>query len=187
MTADTAAKTVSALFESWYSSLVRYASRATGSFALAEDLVQETFMQLYRELRAGKTVDQPKAWTFSLLRRSIGRHVRNHARQIGAEQPLEVAEALPSIPSRADTAQIELDELSKLFSILTRREEEVLLLRMEAFKYREIADRLGISANSVNTLLARALRKLQKAATGRPQKSPASKQVENSVRKTTLQ
>ena len=51
-----------------------------------------------------------------------------------------------------------------LLGLLSRREEEVLLLRLEAMKYREIADHLGISMNSVNTLLARALRKLQTAA-----------------------
>jgi len=34
-------------------------------------------------------------------------------------------------------------------------------------KYREIADHLGISMNSVNTLLARALQKLHKAVTAK--------------------
>jgi DNA-directed RNA polymerase specialized sigma24 family protein len=52
-------------------------------------------------------------------------------------------------------------------SVLTPREEQVLLLRLEALKYREIADQLGSSMNSVNTLLARALRKLQRATAGK--------------------
>jgi RNA polymerase sigma factor (sigma-70 family) len=56
-----------------------------------------------------------------------------------------------------------LAEIRSLLSVLSPREEEVLLLRLEALKYREIADQLGISMNSVNTLLARALRKLQEA------------------------
>lgn len=55
-------------------------------------------------------------------------------------------------------------DIRRLLSVLTPREEEVLLLRLEALKYREIADQLGISVNSVNTLLARALRKLQQVA-----------------------
>ena len=54
-------------------------------------------------------------------------------------------------------------DIRSLLSVLTPREEEVLLLRLESLKYREIADQLGISINSVNTLLARALRKLQQA------------------------
>jgi len=63
------------------------------------------------------------------------------------------------IPGRTD--------VRNLLSVLSPREEEVLLLRLETLKYREIAEQLGISINSVNTLLARALRKLQEA-TSRP-------------------
>jgi RNA polymerase sigma factor (sigma-70 family) len=59
----------------------------------------------------------------------------------------------------------ESTDIRNLLSVLSPREEEVLLLRLEALKYREIADQLGISMNSVNTLLARALRKLQEAST----------------------
>ncbi len=54
-------------------------------------------------------------------------------------------------------------DVRDLLSVLSPREEEVLLLRLETLKYREIAEQLGISINSVNTLLARALRKLQEA------------------------
>ena len=54
-------------------------------------------------------------------------------------------------------------DVRNLLSVLSPREEEVLLLRLEALKYREIAEQLGIGINSVNTLLARALRKLQEA------------------------
>jgi RNA polymerase sigma factor (sigma-70 family) len=54
-------------------------------------------------------------------------------------------------------------DIHNLLSVLSPREEEVLLLRLEALKYWEIAEQLGIGLNSVNTLLARALRKLQRA------------------------
>ena len=47
--------------------------------------------------------------------------------------------------------------------VLTVREEEVVLLRLQSLKYREIASQLGISDKSVCTLLARALKKLQAA------------------------
>jgi RNA polymerase sigma-70 factor (ECF subfamily) len=184
MDADNASRTVVSLYECWYSSLVRYASRSTGSFSLAEDLVQETFMQLYRELRKGKEVNHPKAWTLCVLRRAIGKHVRTYARHGGAPQSLDVLEALPVGHTIPATLGIEWDEATRLFSVLTRREEEVLLLRMEALKYREIAARLGISSNSVNTLLARALRKLQKAAKGGQETPSDSKHAEKPAPKT---
>ena len=55
--------------------------------------------------------------------------------------------------------------IRNLLSVLSPREEEMLLLRFEALKYQGIAAQLGISMNSVNTLLERALRKLQEATT----------------------
>lgn len=157
MDRDAASRVVSSLFESWYSSFVRYACRATGSFVFAEDLVQVTFMQLYKELRRGKKINHPKAWSLCVLRREIGKHVRTHLRTSRSHEQLEVEamDALPGDLSWASQPGIELDDLTKLFSVLTQREEEVLLLRMEPLKYREIAAALGISSNTVNTLLAR--------------------------------
>jgi RNA polymerase sigma factor (sigma-70 family) len=146
---------VTALFDRWYMSLVRYALRTTSNYELAEDLAQETFMQLYQALRAGNNIEHPKAWTICVLRRTMSRRMRD----------LTLYEPLDELEIAGD----EVNELSSIvdirtfLSVLSPREEEVLLLRLEALKYREIAEQLGIGMNSVNTLLARALRKLQQA------------------------
>ena len=181
MTNNEAARLVGSLFSQWYSSLVRYAWKATGSVDLAEDLVQEVFMRLYRELRNGKTIHDPKSWTLCVLRHEIGREKRGQQKRQTVED-LNLEE-LPG-PAQPDSVGIETDELTDLLAVLSRREEEVVLLRLASLKYREIATRLGISANAVNTLLARALRKLQKAAKRKTTDSPISDHVERSVSKT---
>jgi RNA polymerase sigma factor (sigma-70 family) len=79
---------------------------------------------------------------------------------------------------------VEVDSVSELLSVLSRREEEVLLLRLSALKYREIAERLGISGNSVNTLLARAIKKLQKAVSQPQRERALVHSVQNGLRKT---
>ena len=157
-----ATKIVTDLFGSGYLMLVRYAVRATGSLEVAEDLVQEAFMLLYRELRRGQSIENPKAWTFCVIRRLISKEVNTYRRTNALHEPLTV---LDDLPAPGDShLRPQLDDVTRLFSVLTRREEEVTLLRMAALKYREIADQLGISPKSVSTLLARALRKLRKAA-----------------------
>jgi len=146
---------VTGLFDRWYTPLIRYVVGATGSSDFAEDLVQDVFMQLYQMLRSGKEIEHPKAWTLCVLRRAVIRQMQERSR----------FEQLDGI----EIAQNWLDEgtdasvIQNLLRLLSPREQEVLLLRLEAMKYREIADRLGISMTSVNTLLARALRKLHKA------------------------
>ena len=146
---------VAALFDRWYMSLVRYAVRTTASYELAEDLAQEAFMQLYQALRAGKSIEHPKAWTICVLRRTMNKQLKDR----GLHEQLDELD----MPGEPAPEMSRLAEIRSLLSTLSPREEEVLLLRLEALKYREIADQLGISMNSVNTLLARALRKLQSA------------------------
>jgi len=57
----------------------------------------------------------------------------------------------------------------------------VLLLRLEALKYREIAEQLGISMNSVNTLLARALRKLEDATALQANKEKVKRHADKQI------
>ncbi|MGO9435076.1 MAG: RNA polymerase sigma factor [Terracidiphilus sp.] len=146
---------MTALFDRWYMLLVRYGLRTTANYELAEDLAQDALMQLYQALRAGKEIQHPKAWTICVLRRNMYKQIKDRNLQ---EQLDET-----DIPGEVVTETLKLGEIRDLLSVLSPREEEVLLLRLDALKYREIADQLGISMNSVNALLARALRKLQVA------------------------
>ncbi len=164
MNRDKACALVTSLYEGWYSSVVRYVYRMTGSFDLAEDIVQESFMLLYRELQRGTRIENPQGWTLCVVRRQTNRQLRALIQREGSLEPLDVLENLPAALRSWQLPSIEKSDALRLLSVLTPREEEVLLLRMEALKYREIATQLGISPNSVNTLLARALRKLHKAA-----------------------
>jgi RNA polymerase sigma factor (sigma-70 family) len=150
-----ATELVTALFDRWYMALVRYAVRTTADYDLAEDLAQDTFMQLYQAVRAGKNIEHPKAWTMCVLRRTMNRQMQ----KLRLQEPLDELE----VAGESVTGMSDFAEIRNLLWVLSPREEEVLLLRLEALKYREIADQLGISMNSVNTLLARALRKLQQA------------------------
>ena len=136
-------------------SLVRYALRTTANYELAEDMVQETFMQLYQALRAGKNIEHPKAWTICVLRRTMSRQMPDPTLYAPLDELEIVGDSMNELSSIVD--------IRNFLSVLSPREEEVLLLRLEALKYREIAEQLGIGMNSVNTLLARALRKLQQA------------------------
>ncbi len=155
MSRDDAIRVVSELFDGWYIVLLRYAGRLTGDGGAAEDVVQESFMELFRQLVAGRKIDNPKAWTFTVVRRSVFHRVRQHG---GREVPLEESELLDFAVSPADGGATDFERLMRL---LSRREEEVVRLRLESLTYREIGRQLGITASSVNTLLARALRKLR--------------------------
>jgi RNA polymerase sigma-70 factor, ECF subfamily len=151
-----ATELVAALFDRCYRQLVRFAVRSVIEHALAEDLVQDAFMQLYGALRSGKCIHHPKAWAMCVLRRAVNRHIEERLDQ----EQLEDYEHILTSDHESNCLSLIADYLC----VLSQREEEVLLLRLEAMKYREIADQLGIRTNSVGTILARALQKLKKVA-----------------------
>lgn len=161
MNQERATSLVDELYESWYAQLVRYARRLSRQQPSAEEIVQDTFLDLYRALRAGQDVRHPKAWTMSVVRHKA---FDRRSEPFGVDREHETldAERAPDWGHRIDTA-IDCQRVRGCFSLLSLREEEVLLLRLQSMKYREIADSLGISINSVNTLLARALEKMQRA------------------------
>jgi RNA polymerase sigma factor (sigma-70 family) len=184
MSPDEADRLITDLFDSSYYMLVRYSLRAVQDRSIAEDVVQQALMLLYRNIRQGTVIDNPKAWTFSVIRRLISQHLRTQQRQTALHEPLSVLDDSPAQVVNPKEPGGDLNEVNKLFSVLSPREKDVIALRMTSLKYREIADRLGISPKSVNTLLARALRKLQKAVNAKSKQGPGSKHVESISTKT---
>jgi RNA polymerase sigma-70 factor (ECF subfamily) len=164
MNQEDATRSVNHLFESWGPFLLRYAVRMTRSFEVADDVVQETFLALFRDLRAGRHIDNLRAWTLGAVRNQVRKHARYLRHQAEELEPSEALDLMPAQPRWPDVAA-DFDDGAPLgLSLLSVREEEVLLLRLQSLKYREIADQLGIGPKSVCTLLARAVKKLQIAS-----------------------
>jgi len=97
---------------------------------------------------------------FCVLRRQIVKFRRQELRHRDACSALSyfTATAPPDSAGYGDL------ELVGFLSVLTRREGEILQMRAKPMRYAEIAVSLGISVNTVKTLLARAIRKMQEAA-----------------------
>lgn len=161
VTPDRAAEVVESLFESWGPRLLWHAMRAAGDSGAADDLVQEAFFSLYVELRRGRRIDNPRAWTLTVVRNQARARARNVRRR---GEFLAGPDVLNNLHAPAAAEEEGSSEISARMSILSSREKEALLLRMDSLKYREIAQQLGISAKTVATLLSRALRKLHLAA-----------------------
>lgn len=150
-----------AFFQDWYPHLLRYVCRFAASRATAEDVSQEVFLDLYEALRAGQHIDFPKAWTLRVARRKCA-ELRS--------QPFDLDQrhaTLEDLVERGESpvidmnARLDVQKVRGCLSVLTVREEEVLLLRLQSMKFREIGVALGISTSSVNTLLVRALGRLR--------------------------
>ena len=139
--------------------LRRYLTRRLNCAQTAADLTQEVFLRLMRSETAG-TVENPRAYLYRIASNLVADHFRKIKQQPTAIN-IPVLEAVPDeapSPERALLAQDELRRLERAIEALPRRQREVLLLhKYDGLSYQEIADRLGISKNTVMVHMMRAL------------------------------
>jgi len=143
--------------------LLAYIRRWIADAAEAEDILQESFYELVLAYRMMQPVEQAGAWLARVARnRIIDRFRRNGARP-RATAPVEeedtggaLAELLPAAESGPEAAlmrAILLAEIESALAELPREQREVFIAQeLEGVSFRELAQRSGVS---INTLLSR--------------------------------
>lgn len=148
-----------ALFESEESSLLRYAFSLTGRRAIAEEIVQEVFLQLHAHWEG---VENPRAWLFRSVRNRSANHHRDGKREVTGD-----GLALQGAASEEDTPEVSLQRMEAagfLRLLLAELEEAdrklVHLKYFENLRYREIAERTEMSVGNVGYRLHHILKQL---------------------------
>ena len=152
-----------ALFAERSQPLYRYLSRLCGDPALAEDLVQECFVKLYRR---GAMPDDPSAWLVTVAHNRWRDDRRRSARQLRLlrERTTDVPIGERPAPTDAGALAAErVEAVRRALALLPLRDRQVLLLRHEGYGYREIADALQLAPSGIGTVLARATTAFRKA------------------------
>jgi RNA polymerase sigma-70 factor (ECF subfamily) len=128
-----------------------YFARRHGGTEAADDLVQESFLQLARRLRAGQAVSSPRAYLFG-----IARHVSlAFLRKQGS-----VAEPLDTAPEQTAAAEPDarLEVARETIASLPALQREILDLRFaHGLSYAEIATALDIPVGTVRSRLHHAV------------------------------
>lgn len=158
------ARAFSLLFDTYYEPLCDYAFRfCNGNQELTEDIVQEVFARIW-ERRANW---MPKVTVKAYLYRSVHNQAISNLRKAKHESPMnEVVEDTTAATDLTPIQELHNDELDQriqqAIQNLPERRREILTLRMiHELSYKEIADALKISVNTVDTQLRRALKSLR--------------------------
>ena len=152
-----------ALFVDRSATLCRYLSGMTGDGALAEDIVQESFVKLHRR---GAMPDDPSAWLVAVAH-NLWRDDRRRRLRRGRLLLRRTAE-IPSgaEPDAADAALLSSERVQTVREALSRlpeRDRQLLLMRHAGYGYREIADVLQVAPGGIGTMLARAMASFREA------------------------
>jgi len=143
--------------------LVAHLTRLGGCRALAEDLAHDAWLKLAQVMPA-QHLDNPKAYLFRIATNLL-RDALRHRALVGAsdEAPLELIEAVQADPCGLVEHQCALLRVLRQLDDLPPRCREVFeLARLEALSQAEIAERLGISVNTVIAQLAKARQRLER-------------------------
>jgi RNA polymerase sigma-70 factor (ECF subfamily) len=141
--------------------LLRVAVRLCRTRDAAEDLVQETYLQAWRSFRRFEPGTNCRAWLFKILIFSHSRQRRDQARrpvltdmESAGESALLFDPPTPDILTAA-SVQAAFDSLPEPFRTA------VLLVDVEEFTYREVAEILSVPIGTVMSRLSRGRRLLR--------------------------
>ena len=161
-----------ALFERWAARVLRFVERMVGEPSVAEELVQETFVRVWRARERYVPEARFSTWLFTIA----GNVARNELRRPFRRAPHESVDGADEGGSlalaREDSPLDELvdarrtgAELEAALAALPERQREALWLRaVEGLSYAEVADALATSEQSVKALIHRARVALARAA-----------------------
>lgn len=157
---DSSEPTLRALFDAEETPLLRYAFSLVDRRSVAEEIVQEVFLQLHMHW---DDVDAPRAWLYRSVRNRAFNHIRDNQREVIDSDDREVQSCCAEDESpeaillhREATAALrqymeELDEADR---------QLVKLKYFEDLKYRDISARTGLSVSNVGYRLHHILKEL---------------------------
>ncbi len=129
--------------------------------AVADDLVQETFMQLHRSRHTYEPGRPVTPWVFAIARHVYLMHVRGTSRRLRFEERL-AAETARATRVEDPSAWMDRDALDRaLKEVPADQRDAVVLHHVEGWSFSEIADRFGIKANAAKTRAFRGIRSLR--------------------------
>lgn len=143
--------------------------RKIGDFQIAEDIVQETFLQVYQKLETLEDPTQFTRWLYQIANRFCIAQIRKNSIQT---QPLEETD-ISEIETEAysqfvaaehakTTADAQRDLVEKLLEKLKEKDREVITLHyLEEMSSPEIGELLGIPENTIKSRLHRAKQQLK--------------------------
>jgi RNA polymerase sigma-70 factor (ECF subfamily) len=144
------------IVERWQTRLINFFYRATGNRADAEDLAQETFIELNRAAGRYQAQGNFNAFIFTLARRRLIDGYRKKSRRpldfIDPSEYLMQSQAAESDQSR----EIEEAFHRALAALPENQRNAILLLQQQGLSYDEIAQALDASVSAVKTWIFRA-------------------------------
>jgi RNA polymerase sigma-70 factor (ECF subfamily) len=155
------------LYDSLRPSLYRYLLNVGLASQDVEEIVQETFLRLFRHLHKQGADKNLRAWIYQVAH-NLSADFRKSRRKLVETTPElwgELSNSRTDDSPGPEDQVIRKDRITrvhKALSELTRLQRDCVNLRVEGFRYREIAEILGVATSTVSGSLRNAIIRLAK-------------------------
>ena len=145
-------KEFKAFFETFFIPVYTLMQRYTGERELSRDFTQEAFVRVFEHWGEFETEENAKAFLYIVARRIYLDHckhqkIENQYQNRVNEEELEEYDFLKEV-TQQEVSRILYDAVDKLPS----QTRSIILLNLKGFNNTEVADRLGVSVNTIKSL-----------------------------------
>jgi RNA polymerase sigma-70 factor (ECF subfamily) len=156
-----------ALLASVQETLYRYLLSLVGEPRQAEDVLQETFIRVYRKLGWLREPQLFRPWAYRIATREAFRHLKRERRWAAQVRDEEALKAFAAPPAREEFAQVSSAQLHESVAGLSPASRAVVVLYyLHEMSLEETADVLGLPLGTVKSRLAYGLEALRRRLKG---------------------
>jgi RNA polymerase sigma factor (sigma-70 family) len=149
------------IYNTHYRELRRFGRQFNISPELTEDLIQETFLRFYLELKNNVVFDNPRAWLYKVLINLFKTHLAKEKRAMNNSAYLKARINNPFDLHEEFVISEKQKIVFNMLEQLPEKDKTLLLLYHNGLSYAEIAEVTGINPTSIGTMLVRAIAKLK--------------------------
>ena len=145
-------KEFKAFFETFFIPVYTLMQRYTGERELSRDFTQEAFVRVFEHWGEFETEENVKAFLYTVARRIYLDHCKHqkienqYQNRVNEEDPEEY-DFLKEV-TQQEVSRILYDAIDKLPS----QTRSIILLNLKGFNNTEVAERLGVSVNTIKSL-----------------------------------
>lgn len=134
----------------------------------ARELMQDTFVRIWRYMAEGNVIEQPKAFVYRVAHNLTVNEIVRRKETVSLDKLMDKGFDIGIPEHRKTEIMIEAARFLKIADQLDKDTKEIILMRyVDDLSPAEIAETLGLTANVVSVRLNRAVKKLKNISDGK--------------------
>ena len=156
-------KDFESLFNSHYSELCSYANMFLKDLDAAEEIVQDLFVKFWENRESIKIASSVRSYLFTSVRNSCLNFIKHLKIEESYKKhnELERESGSVTVDEEFEGSELEMQIRKAIDKLPPERKKVFIMSRFEGLKYREIAEKSGISIKTVENQMGKAIKFLR--------------------------